>query len=251
MATTPPPPSPSSLRVPAAPLHGAGYDRYGPYPTRSSARIASQRAARSMERTPEPVCPGSPSKMRSRGSPRKNPRVDEDLIGRSWKSIGKDVSKSDLSISISRGSSDDSRYSHHDPETRHASRPSHSLSHPRSTANQGLPTPAKTPSKRSIQGNFTSTSRTLFPPTSKMSAKKSSPFSLESFEAQFADEIPIFTDSRDRIPVSNLTSDNPFASHADTAKTLSPGKKGKRAATRVQETPEGSRSLRTPANATR
>lgn len=247
MATTPPPPSPSSLRVPAAPLHGAGYDRYGPYPTRSSARIASQRVARSMERTPEPVCPGSPSKIRSRGSPRKHARVDEDLISRSWQSIGEDVSKSELSISISRESSDDSRYSHRDPETRHSPR----LSHSGSTATQGLPTPAKTPSKRSIQGSFASTSRTLFPPTSKMSAKKSSPFSLESFEAQSADEIPIFTDSRDRIPVSNLTSDNPFASHADTAKTLSPGKKGKRAATRVQETAEGSRSLRTPANATR
>lgn len=84
-----------------------------------------------------------------------------------------------------------------------------------------------------------------------MSAKKPSPFSLESFAAQSADEIPIFTDSRDRIPVSNLASDNPFASHADAAKPLSPGKKGKRAATRVQETAEGSRSLLTPANATR
>lgn len=238
---TPPPPSPSSMRVPSAPLYGAKYDQYEPYPPRSSARIASQRAARSMERTPEPVCPSSPSKMRSRGLPKKGPRVDGET-GRNWKASASDASsrqQTDFLLSIS------------EPDFCESPRRQLStFSHPRSAATQALPTPAKTPSKRSIQGDLSSTSRSLFPSASKMSTKKPSPFSLESFETSASDEIQIFTDSRDRIPAPGPVSGNPFTSQADAVKSSSPVKRGKRAA-RSQETGEISSLERTTVTAAR
>ncbi|KAJ5390637.1 uncharacterized protein N7496_001705 [Penicillium cataractarum] len=237
---TPPPDSLSNLRVPSAPLHGAKYDQYEPYPPRFSTRIASQRAARSMERTPEPVCPSSPSKMRSRGSPRKYPRVDGET-DQSWKSIRKEAfgQQSDSSLSTSEPISEISGYPQRLSSSVSHRHPS-SLSHPRPAATQALPTPAKTPSKRTIQGDLSSTSRTLFPSTGKMSSKKPSPFSLESFETSSSNEIQIFTDSRDRIPTSGPTSGNPFSSQAD-----SPVKKGKKAAARMQGAGEGASSQRT------
>lgn len=242
---TPPPDSPSNLRVPSAPLHGAKYDHYEPYAPRFSARIASQRAARSMERTPEPVCPGSPSKMRSRGSPRKYPRVDGET-DQSWKSIGKEAfgQQSDSSLSTSEPNSEFSGYAQRLPSSASHRHPS-SFSHPRPAATQALPTPAKTPSKRTIQGDLTSTSRTLFPSTGKMSSKKPSPFSLESFETSSSNEIQIFTDSRDRIPTSGPTTGNPFSSQADSIKASSPIKKGKKATARTPGNVESISSQRT------
>jgi hypothetical protein len=246
---TPPPDSPSSLRVPSAPLYGAKYDQYEPYPPRFSARLASQRAARSMERTPEPVCPSSPSKMRSRGSPKKHSKHDGET-SRSLKSTGKEAlrQQSDLPLSISDPIPDISEYPQHQPSS-FSHRPPSSLSHPRSAATQALPTPAKTPSKRTIPGDFSSTSRTLFPSTGKMSARKPSPFSLDSFETSSSNQIQIFTDSRDRIPAPGPATGNPFASQADTLKTSSPvkpAKKGKKATGRTQSTGEGVSSQRTP-----
>ncbi|KAJ5888052.1 hypothetical protein N7495_008093 [Penicillium taxi] len=53
--STPPPPSPSKLRVPRAPRHGHGYEDSEPYPTRHSARIASRRALQAADRgSPQP-----------------------------------------------------------------------------------------------------------------------------------------------------------------------------------------------------
>lgn len=68
--------------------------------------------------------------------------------------------------------------------------------------NQALPTPAKTPSKKKVSGDFSSTARAIFPTRSTMPAKKSTPFSLESFESPGLNKkgIQIYTDSRDRIP---------------------------------------------------
>lgn len=239
---TPPPDSPSNLRVPSAPLHGAKYDQYEPYPPRFSARIASQRAARSMEKTPEPICPSSPSKMRSRGSPRKYPRVDGET-DQSWKSFRKEAfgQQSDSSLSTSESVSGISGYAQRLPSAVSHRHPS-SSSHARPAATQALPTPAKTPSKRTIQGDLSSTSRTLFPSSGKMSSKKPSPFSLESFDTSSSNEIQIFTDSRDRIPTSGPTTGNPFSSQAD---SVSPVKKGKKAAARMPGAGESASSQRT------
>lgn len=201
MASTPPPPSPSTLRVPTAPRHGAGYDQFEPYPTRYSARLAGQRALRSMEKTPPPNFQGSPSKMRSKGSPKKYRKVEGESLsppGSNAKSKGTERSK-DHTPSLA----------YHDPFTLEPSN-RHS-----SSAIQALPTPAKTPSKKKVPTDLSSTSRALFPSGTMMpSKKKSAPFSLESFETPARQGIDIWTDSRDRIPVHDPFMENPFSSRA-------------------------------------
>ena len=52
--------------------------------------------------------------------------------------------------------------------------------------------------------------------------KKSGPFSLESFDIP-AQQVPIWTDSRDRIPVPGNVMDNPFTSRARNPSHLMPG----------------------------
>ncbi|KAJ5155510.1 hypothetical protein N7492_008313 [Penicillium capsulatum] len=201
MASTPPPPSPTALRVPGAPRHGAGYDMYSPYPTRYSARLASQRASRAGEQTPPPTCPGSPSKMRSKGAPKR-------CVGGNEKSS----STSDKGYPM-----DDVRSK---PTTRGfdylASQPA-SLTYdsiPNShihSSTHALPTPAKTPSKKKVSPDLSSTSRALFP-SGTMSQKKPAPFSLESFDESVPGDkaIEIFTDSRDRVPKVSTSDANPF-----------------------------------------
>ncbi|KAJ5167920.1 uncharacterized protein N7482_003514 [Penicillium canariense] len=239
MATTPPPPSPSSLRIPTAPRHGAGYDQFEPYPTRFSARLANQRASRTTERTPEPVWPGSPSKMRSRASPKKYRRIDGETMsppGSSSKSMGSEASKPPPNFTFATSESElDISGRHHHQQSAH--------SQPHSAANEALPTPAKTPSKRKVQGDLSSTSRTLFPSNSRMSAKKPSPFSLESFEAPASKDIQIFTDSRDRIPVAGAAEKNPFASKSEAAGSI------RRAPRRMYKSGESSNSQNAPVTA--
>lgn len=206
MATTPPPPSPSALRVPAAPRHGAGYDQFEPYPTRYSARLASQRAVRAAEKTPPPKSPSSPSKSRPKASPRKYRRVEEveTAEGETLSPPGtRSKPRTNIKLSEGRRFNDAPSLAYDsfdlsDPLNLHTS--THSPSH--SGVNQPLPTPAKTPSKKKISHDLSSTSRTLFPTHSTMSAKKPTPFSLESFETTGPNkkDIQIYTDSRDRIP---------------------------------------------------
>ncbi|KAF2852274.1 hypothetical protein T440DRAFT_466977 [Plenodomus tracheiphilus IPT5] len=105
-----------------------------------------------------------------------------------------------------------------------------------------LPTPAKTPRKRPI-GDLSSTSRILFPqrpatieevvPTPRKSRKTKNLFTLESFSAHMDDEsekIPIFTDSKERIPTPGAVDENPFLTT----------KKGKG---RARTTPQKSRKI--------
>lgn len=209
MATTPPPPSPSALRVPAAPRHGAGYDQFEPYPTRYSARLAGQRASRTAEITPPPNCPSSPSKGRSRVSPKKYQRVEEETLsppGSSSKppvAASKAGRRNNFAHSLAYNA-----FEFPAPHNSHSS--TQPPSHP--AVSQALPTPAKTPSKKKVSGDPSSPSRTLFPTRSTMSAKTATPFSLESFETSATSQtaIQIYTDSRDRIPKPS-ESVTPFA----------------------------------------
>ncbi|CBX91041.1 hypothetical protein LEMA_P060750.1 [Plenodomus lingam JN3] len=105
-----------------------------------------------------------------------------------------------------------------------------------------LPTPVKTPRKRQI-GDLSSTSRILFPqrpatieevvPTPRKSRKTKNLFTLESFSAHMDEEsekIPIFTDSKERIPTPGAPDENPF---------LTPKKgKGRAKTTRQKSTKE-------------
>jgi hypothetical protein len=99
--------------------------------------------------------------------------------------------------------------------------------------NQALPTPAKTPSKRKLSSSdISSASRTLFPTQSSARPKKSTPLSLESFEAPASKTIQIYTDSRDKIPKPVTDMETPFTAKIE--ETVSSGsveapKAGKRA----------------------
>jgi hypothetical protein len=96
----------------------------------------------------------------------------------------------------------------------------------RSTAavrkNGMLPTPAKTPQKRSEEHApaITAIARNLFPirsgsdeevmPSPKKRNKKYTGLTLDSFEAEEDAPIHIYTDSHDRVPEVDLNPDNPF-----------------------------------------
>ena len=92
-------------------------------------------------------------------------------------------------------------------------------------AAEALPTPAKTPRKKSGQAapGLKSTARILFPSRNdnvdevmpspqKKRAKKYKGFSLDSFAADHDenDKIAIFTDSKDRVPELDNDEENPF-----------------------------------------
>ena len=85
-----------------------------------------------------------------------------------------------------------------------------------------LPTPAKTPSRKhpsaQNEANIAAIARNLFhadddvmPDAKKKRAKKYSGLTLDSFTAVDDEEsISIFTDSHDRVPEVDGTTDNPF-----------------------------------------
>ncbi|OKL63154.1 hypothetical protein UA08_01609 [Talaromyces atroroseus] len=193
MAATPPP---APLREPRAPRHGAGYDSFDPYPTRHSARLATQQSADSHSTPPPP-------------SPRKSLRQNLDTLSpprtlspRKKTARAKprlDLDSSDLS--------DGAGSSLH----RHSVAQSHSTL---------LPTPMKTPRNKRSHTDFSSAARSLFPAASSNSktSKKPSGYSLGSFQEDIVDNhnsIEIYTDSRDRIPVLNESVDNPFLGNSE------------------------------------
>lgn len=95
-----------------------------------------------------------------------------------------------------------------------------------------LPTPTRTPRKQPNEqaaGGVNAVARNLFPSedmaasTPKKKAKKYSGLMLDSFMAEDAEEaIPIFTDSRDRIPEVDASADNPFYGVASQAVAQQP-----------------------------
>ncbi|KAJ6021335.1 hypothetical protein N7540_006839 [Penicillium herquei] len=202
MATTPPPPSPSALRVPAAPLHGAGYDTFEPYSTRSSARIASQRASRSKETPPPPKFPDLRGEGQSMESPRKYRRVEERALSPGSLSKPSTNKNRGRLTPFVHGSLADSLDA--DSLTFNETQSAQPSSSSRISEFHPLPTPAKTPSKKKVSSNLSSTARTLFPP-GKMSRNPQTPFSLNELDNEVpgpSGRIEIFTDSRDRIPVA-------------------------------------------------
>jgi hypothetical protein len=85
-----------------------------------------------------------------------------------------------------------------------------------------LPTPAKTPQKRAEtkSSTITSIARNLFPvrhetveqamPSPKRRSKKYKGFTLDGFGEDEDESIAIFTDSKERLPEVDASSDNPF-----------------------------------------
>ncbi|KAI9771685.1 MAG: hypothetical protein M1840_001901 [Geoglossum simile] len=239
--TTPPPPSPSSLRTPPAPLHGPKFDNYEPWAPRKSARSSVQRnqyrartppprqdanelesnlstppkgrrAARnramSNNLSPPPSAQSSPQK-RAMGAPRA--AGEHSMSG----ALG---DYSNTSAAMSLGISADCSGATIGKTTSTESPFDHGM----------LPTPAKTPKKRRAQpvAGLSSTARVLFPPRPQTieeampspkkskKGKKYTGFTLTSFSEDPNDDeegkIEIYTDSKERVPELDTGDDNPF-----------------------------------------
>lgn len=230
MATTPPPPSPSRLRIPSAPRHGPKYDTYDPYATRHSARLASQRLSRDSHTTPPPSSPDLRVQADVMDG-RKQKAMDVGTLsppGSTHTSPRKKVSGRGKGV-IPGYSLDNTELDSSDLiDTAETTRPrQHSSQASRTTITNGmLPTPMKTPRKKVVE-DISSTARTLFPNDSTFArpkkSKKYAGFSLESFEEgsiETHEKIEIFTDSRDRIPELDESEDNPFYKKSDTTETV-------------------------------
>lgn len=99
-----------------------------------------------------------------------------------------------------------------------------------------LPTPAKTPRKQpdeKVEAGVRAIARNLFhgepsevkPSPRKKKAKKYTGLTLDSFRAEeVEEEIPIFTDTRDRLPEVDDSSENPFLGET-TAEEPEPSKR--------------------------
>lgn len=214
MTRTPsPPPMP---RTPPAPRWGSFKDLYEPYPTRQSARLASQRASQESPSTP-PNFSESESEEDTKGARKHSDYGFPTMLPGPFDSSPRKKRVSDRAglakmQSLTKTSG---------PHNTSASSPSNQSSPSRPTTVTGgmLPTPAKTPKtpKKKAIGDFGSTARTLFRPTpntgSNKKSKRSIGYSLESFEDdsnQSQANIEIYTDSRDRIPEVDESEDNPF-----------------------------------------
>ncbi|CAG7918444.1 unnamed protein product [Penicillium olsonii] len=204
MASTPPPPSPSALRVPRAPRHGPKLDDYEPYPTRYSTRLASQRIARAAHTTPPPSLSNPSAKS---GAPKRTlSPTSPETVKPSSKKAAQSHASSSSRISSSNSAPSNPRTSSHQPS--------------RSSAERALPTPVKTPSRKKDIPSGAATPRTLFPPSATSKRRKmdthkqadevrpiSKKFQVYSDEVQedkpatAPGGIAIHTDSRDRIPV--------------------------------------------------
>ncbi|CAG8380303.1 unnamed protein product [Penicillium salamii] len=156
MSSTPPPPSPSSLRVPRAPRLGPKYDDYEPYPTRYSTRLASQRIARAAHTTPPPSHP-KPSTKKGVSKRTLSPTSPGTVKPSSKKAPHTHASSS----------------SHPSPFDSFSSQPRTSArQQSRSSAERALPTPVKTPSKKKDLSSVTTTPRSLFPSTATSKRRK-------------------------------------------------------------------------------
>ncbi|KAL4979287.1 hypothetical protein BDW66DRAFT_128095 [Aspergillus desertorum] len=214
MATTPPPAS--FLRIPPTPRHGNGYDQYGPYSTRHSARLASQRASTDSRTTPPPSFPTSQGRATSRSTKKQKTAETESL------------SPPGSPMSPRQKMSGWSAAAQLDEDPLNVAKPPHSHpSHPiRTTMTEGmLPTPAKTPRKKPVD-NVGLTARVLFPQPGQKRKKKQTGFSLESFsdDPSQGDSIQIYTDSRDRIPEIDESEENPFYQKPSTSQKPRPSK---------------------------
>ncbi|KAF2196208.1 hypothetical protein GQ43DRAFT_445323 [Delitschia confertaspora ATCC 74209] len=222
MATTPPP-GDRRLHTPPAPLHGVRYDLYEPYSPRRSSRVASQR-----ERYSQSPVNNSPISRRRQQRPatptRSSKQQHHQTIQQTFSpAVSSDFPSQHPSSALTCQKQParpalDSDSDHPPP------RASRFLAAMESDAI--LPTPAKTPHKRTLQSQETlgSTARVLFidrpatieeaMPTPRKSRKnRKNVYSLESFAEQDEEkeqEIEIYTDSKERLPELDESEDNPF-----------------------------------------
>lgn len=247
MATTPP--SILAVNTPPTPLHGAKYDGHCQKPSRKGTRKSLSRTQRAIDTPPvnsvelehisESLDPEKPNTLRSaphtysppsstHTSPRKKPSRGP------FSTHGKDASAMDGGDSYSGAPSLD--LFHNPDKNPTLQQPALYLA-----ANM-LPTPAKTPRKKSVQpAAVQAAARVLFPSRPdtvedampnprKRRNKRHVGFSLYSSmeddgDAGSENQIEIYTDSKDKVPELDLSEDNPFyEQHAQTAAFAEPRK---------------------------
>ncbi|KAK3945567.1 hypothetical protein QBC46DRAFT_277274 [Diplogelasinospora grovesii] len=214
-------PSPSShIHTPPAPQHGYE-DSWEPYTPRKSARISQRAAAR--HRTPSPSSRHSDIHRNSLGSPRSSKRNHPattmaspaispkkkraPAVDSVRRASGTLTVEGTTHAAVALGLSPAPK-----PETR-------STRSAISTAAGMLITPAKTPQKppteqskakvKAIARNLFHSEDEIMPSPKKARTKK---YTLDSFCAddEVDEPIPIFTDSHERIPEVDNSTDNPF-----------------------------------------
>lgn len=227
MAATPPPPG--RIHTPPTPLHGPKYDSYEPYSPRRSSRLAAQHSNQALQ---------SPQQHR-------NVRVS---TPRSSRTVGT-TRQTHPNISPPSSPASPSAGSLRLPKSRKAASSASrqpgivfdncvadlvkAQLKPSATETFGmLPTPAKTPRKRSSpnQAALKSTARVLFPsrPATiddampsprkhKQPAAGQNSFSISALADEGDDEassskIEIYTDSKERVPSMDEDENNPFLS---------------------------------------
>ncbi|CAO2648108.1 Nn.00g090300.m01.CDS01 [Neocucurbitaria sp. VM-36] len=207
MERTPSPPR--RVHTPPAPLHG---DNYEPFSPRRSSRVAAQRGLHHEQTSPRSRRDVTPTASNKRSVARAS------------------------HFALSPPSSPISPQQHRSPRS---TRRAHVDFHPLDSDSDHvaptpggrflttmapgmLPTPAKTPRKRRIE-DLSSTARVLFPsrpatideviPTPRKARKTKNLYTLESFAQhndESAEKIPIYTDSKERVPSPGTEEDNPF-----------------------------------------
>ncbi|KAI0021800.1 hypothetical protein F4780DRAFT_736686 [Xylariomycetidae sp. FL0641] len=205
-------PSPGTVHTPNTPRHGYA-DSWEPYSPRKSARLSEKR---SHHRTPSPRASTNHPNRNSRRpsdsfstpatSPQKKRQPAVDSIRRAPRNL---TAEATTHAAASFGI---------DTQPIANSRAAAASSQQRAAM---LPTPAKTPRKQpdaKTEAASRSVARNLFADDSGLAAsgkkkkpKKYTGLGLDSFTAEDMDEpFAIFTDSRDRVPEVDLSTENPF-----------------------------------------
>jgi hypothetical protein len=241
MAATPPLQILSSPATPPSPLHGAKYDRSNLFPARRSTRAATRTTSRNQQTTPDP--PRRSSRVEQATNTPRSPKSKTTTAAGLHSPEVTPKTRSSRRVQVMSPPSPDihsSSSSKHPPTKSN----SHHQPQPSSTTtilDGMLPTPVKTPKKKTI-ANATTAARALFQDPAQMAthvapvqpsprrsrkSQRFNGFSLESFSAQddgARGQIQIYTDSRDRVPQVDTTEANPFIERKRGRESTSPPK---------------------------
>ncbi|KAF1987083.1 hypothetical protein K402DRAFT_453936 [Aulographum hederae CBS 113979] len=240
MASTPPPRANYRIHTPPTPMHGPRYDNYEPYSPRRSSRVAAK------QHKHNPANDDSPStSAHHKSTPSAASRAS---IRTSSQTFSPPSSPTSPSRRILAKTPQAKRYTKPrslpnptsgidvQPESESDTGAPSTLLRPSVTSGM-LPTPSKTPRKTSTHpAALASTSRILFPgrtatieeamptPRQVRKTKRVTTFAIHGLGDDAANNIPIFTDSKERMPTIDDDEDNPFVTRTRDGKKKAPRK---------------------------
>lgn len=240
MASTPPSQLLSTPATPSSPLHGARYDLSSVPNLRRSTRTTTRNSSTQQRKTPDPPHFSQSSRPLLRTPrPPKHSKPSAVLPDPALHSPAATPNpRTTRRVQVSSPPSPESHY-RPPPRQKHPTT-SHlqSLTSASTIISNGmLPTPVKTPRKKTIS-NAATTARMLFQdsmdpvdltppqptPRRPRRNKRHNGFTLESFSAQddpSHGQVEIYTDSRDRVPEVDDSASNPFLERRSTRQTSS------------------------------